>query len=298
MKKILSFVLVMLTLLCLVSCGAQNPKTEYYVSHGFTLGDTVYAYLPRFKPDIVDTYDGHLIYKYDIDVAAYNEYIANAGENGYSVRNYGSSAVLYRDGEFINCTKPTADSMATCTVYTQKKDTKGITAEEAGKILGMQGAITPVDITPNDMYEKTGTQMFITSVDYLLNKGKEGTGSYSYTVIFYVKDGTVMYSGYASFAECDIDGDGKKEQLVLDVGPTSGIATFRLYAYCEGKLKYDCVYYGGAAIIVFAEYEGKLYVASDSDSLEWNHFAYEVRYEKGTINLYDGENQIAVWNKN
>ena len=92
----------------------------------------------------------------------------------------------------------------------------------------------------------------------------------------------------------DIDGDGKEEQCALRPGPTSGLFTFILLAYEDGKLEYFNIYngiYGELSFVTTAK-GTKLHLLPQ---LESEPIIYSFHVKDGNIVLTSDDQTVEYW---
>ena len=119
----------------------------------------------------------------------------------------------------------------------------GLTPQDAKRVIeeeGETGVLSdPVDLTSDAFFAATGMQFFICSTQSQNEK--------SYWVsVWLVSPETAVMTGYyrhsvdlcLSVAVTDLDGDGEREVLMTQGGPTSGIASQDFFVFRNGKTVY------------------------------------------------------------
>ena len=167
----------------------------------------------------------------NVSRADYDAVIAGLKADGYQLHQADGADCLFRDDclIFLKYYEEEGDAGFRTFWYRGNKfaPENGISAEEAADLLmtdlvkKQSFGFVPIDVTPDEFYERTGGQLFI----------MPNISRYDWYEcdLYYVNGGSVYCSTLESIAVYDVDDDGKDEVLYLSYGPTYGFYTVTLY---------------------------------------------------------------------
>ena len=285
MKKYCVVLLSLLLALFLLSCDSDNNEAEssgesrdqfvradgkvYYVGEGFDVYEPEDAPLPE-KEIVSEEYccGFHIRYYDELSSAELNAYFSAASDAGYQVLKDTNGALLFNENNYVEVyyreygTKDEVLTSVTC--YGKKESYSGMMSpDDAITVIGRGvSSLTPVDITPREVFQEYGFQFFIQPYKCSSYSGLKNIGS----SIFFISEGKsneIWYRQGNSYVIADADSDGKVELWTIEPGPTSGLYTLGIDGYVDGALKYTTIVNLAHGTYTMSENEGKLCFAEE-----------------------------------
>ena len=116
---------------------------------------------------------------------------------------------------------------------------RGISPEEAQKLIGINETHLPIDISPKGFFECTGAQLFLQpALVSERHPDRQYTSDHYWTYFYYITPEICLNgSNFHSFAVTDVDQNNVDEVWILRQGYNNGFYDFLLSAYENGELK-------------------------------------------------------------
>ena len=300
-KQLISVVNVILVAVLLLSlfagCSSKKRKNPLasYLEHEFqepvrlsdgnvffcnrfrSVGAAPFA-LPDKTPD--STVDG--LYKYEIfPINEYNDYLTRLENAGFECVKLKYEAFCRKDDCLICLHYPKDGRPLELYWYARSEyaPAGGMSEHEAAVLLCPEHSLskvplTPVDITPEGFFERTGGQMFAVPVysydiydTYPEDKKEdlmfEDNENYTYQTVF-VRDNKPYNTDMECVASADIDNDGAEEVCLLSFGGTSGVFSFILEVVPRTGNTYINGFTTEYYYLSFSEKDGKLVVHGET----------------------------------
>ncbi|MBR1535110.1 MAG: hypothetical protein IJ639_12140 [Ruminococcus sp.] len=242
-------------------------------------------------------------YKWNSDEWA-EEYYMSLEKSGFTVKRMQYGAFAYNADSYIflehltsewGLTEEDADEMS-LEGFSQPKNTVGISREEAKRVIPTDSELLPIDVTPEGLYEMTGGQIFM-QPEYSFDDDealRDPENKWYWPSYYYIVNATAVQLDTASIGVGDIDGDGSSETCILSDGPTSGVFTFSVDVYRDGKA--ICVrqcYNVEWQDLSFTERGSKLCVYGKAS--EGDEHIYDIALDDGTVVLSENGKPIDPW---
>ena len=300
-KQLISVVNVILVAVLLLSlfagCSSKRRKNPLaiYLEHEFqepvrlsngnvffcnrfrSVGAAPFA-LPDKTPD--STFDGLYTYE-NFSLKEYNDYLTRLENAGFECVRLKYEAFCRKDDCLICLHYPKDGRPLELYWYARSEYAPdgGMSEHEAAVLLCPEHSLskvplTPVDITPEGFFERTGGQIFAVPVysydiydTYPEDKKEdlmfEDNENYTYQTVF-VWDNKPYYTDYQCIASADIDNDGVEEICLLRFGGTSGVFSFVLEVVPRTGNTYSDGFTTEYYYLSFSEKDGKLVVHGET----------------------------------
>jgi len=267
-----------------IANAIEIPETPPFPLPGFQLSSTVYL-----NRSILRTY-------VNVTEQAREEYYQTMREEGFSVAIGQYKVLLSRSDCMVylwyhNETEDTCSMELTYFVQREQLSKRALTPEQARVHIGIDSPLPPIDVTPSELFKKTGGQIFIQTVweeeDNLGNPAR-----YKQYWYFVTSDYAIPLSRF-SIAWTDLDGNGAHELWTFRDGPTSGVISYSVSAYENGDKKYDAVFTDHSLWTTFVAKDGRLCINTTDTILDeiGEMIPYEIAVRNGTVCiLKDGSN--------
>lgn len=311
MKKSILCLMLACMMILLAACSSDMAEGSTDASHsvakkGVYVSNRYDVYvspdIPMPQSELYDEEDrdGAIdrLYKWTSDQWG-EDYLALLKKKGYTVKRMMYTAFVYDDNSYLFIDLPNESDyysavegvelmQIACFSQSPKSD-KGISRKQAQKIISTNSEMPPVDVTPDGLYEATGGQIFMQpeySFDTELAEYEDmqsPENEWYAPAYYYLVNGTAVKMTMSSIGVGDIDGDGMSETCILQYGPTSGIFTFCVDVYRDGKpICVDVAHESIYQTLSFTEHDGKLCVLGKREE---SVNVYDIGLEGGYVAL-------------
>ena len=256
----------------------EQKGNVFFRNRFYSVGTPPFT-LPRETAD--SSFFGEYEYN-DFTETEYDEYISRLEKEGFKCVKLKYEAFCRKDGCLISIFYPKDGRPLRLIWYARSEHAPkdGISEEQAAEILCQEGtlskiSLTPVDVTPEGFFERTGGQIFVLPVysfDTFLKNGEEkamfdANENYNFDVYF-IRDGKAFVAGMECVACADFDNDGEDEVCTLSYGGTSGIFTFLLSVINKSGEDVGDFFSSEHYYLSFSEKEGSLVVHAETQNGE------------------------------
>ena len=197
--------------------------------------------------------------EYDLTKAEEAAYHARLEAAGFTVEKEKYGAFIYSDSAYIfqtgTASANTGESEKTrieLVCFERSPSHSGsVSEEEAADIISVapDWDHKPLDVTPRDLFEETGIQVFLAPYRYTIPDAQDGVDrEYVSTRFCYIYGGKIIhddvYPALSMIAAADIDNDGTREVVMLSFEPlaVSSVSSFSAEVFRQGHLVYKSTF--------------------------------------------------------
>lgn len=304
---IVALVALIVTAVCFLTNpkdnGNDNENEKIFISNAYAVSKTAPFTLPDFEVsrEEYSNSDVKIVYT-GVTETKMENYYNTLKQEGFSLKKMKYDSFLYREdcAVFISYNPASDTQTASLRYYVQRQNISGdeLTQKQAKSIIGGSNEYDPIDITPENLFKKTGGQIFMQPVySYDVLKGdlcfEDNEHYYSY--IYFVTPSCATLMSMTSIALADVDGDGTDELWMIGYGPTSGLFTFTLTARENDEEKYSGIFCTEFYYLSFVVKDGKLCVQGITQGENPETHIFDISIENGKLCLSENGEYIRSW---